>query len=574
MSDRLPARAGAVPLLLEMARARRAREFYPLDHPTVCDAVKRLERVWRAALSGRAELELRLERHGFGLLGLSELRGPGIDDLAIEFQARGLRRLRVTGAFESSEMAALVDALGASRSGPEELERALESAGVRNITTTELSWAELAERQRLRAPVTRAPEPDPEPAHGAEADDTATTAVQAASPTAEPYAEEGEGEPEEKDDGDLVDATALLRLLGELEGCDELETYRRLARRIELRCDALLAAESFFDAYRAALAFARHADGRKAALAADPQGAALAADPRGDPLAADPQGEPLARIGAEARSRLQHLLAVEPFMKFVVELASSGEGLTCVQATQVLVSCGDSVVPLLLEMHAGEDADRSRLAASILIAMGEAALPGLVAALGSPTLERARRAAVLLGDLQHPRAVEALRAALHDSPHAGIRPRIARALLHVGSEQAIGVLVEALDGESEVGELAARCLGESRAPGAAGALIDVIDDRRGRPEGVRREAIRSLGRLGGEQALAALQALLEQRSLLHRKRIRPLRIAAAQALAHIGGESAREALEAHARHGDTAVRRACKSAIERLVEASSQGSSA
>ncbi len=333
------------------------------------------------------------------------------------------------------------------------------------------------------------------------------------------------------------ETSKLLSQLAELEGCDALEPYRELADRIRDFSEALLEARSFFDAYRAALVFTRHSSDR-----------------RGHPE----------EICAEARLRLQGLLESDDFLGFVIELASGEEGLTCVQATQVLLACGEAVVPRLLDAHFTADDETSKRTASILIAMGDAALQVIVAELDSPTLERARRAAQLLGDLQHPRAVESLSAALQNAENPSIRPKVARALVHIGSEEAIDTLIEALQDDTERAELAARCLGESPEPRACAALIEAMEESSGRQESVRREAIRSLGKLGGDEALAALRSLLEQGSLLHRRRIRPLRIAAAQAIARIGNSSAREALERNSRHGDTAVRKACGTALERL----------
>ncbi len=546
MTEGAPARAAAVPLLLEIARARRAREFYSPGHPTLSEALKRLSRVWRMALSEVDELELQLERGCFRLMGVSELRGPGIDELAAELETRGIRRLRVGSNVEPAEMDTLIDALVHDFSGAEELEQLLARSGVQNITTTDHAFGELPgrgahavhdEREEAETRILPAAsrEPDPE--------------AEAGTPTVVDGLGEAPPAPavvkaDDRKTGE--EAPKLLRQLAELEGCDALEAYRELADQISERSNALLEAQSFFDAYRAALLFSRHSSDR-----------------RGHPE----------EICAEAQLRLQRLMECDDFLGFVMELASGEQGLTCVQATQVLLACGEAVVPRLLDLHFVADDETNKRTTSILIAMGDAALPVIVAELGSPTLERARRAAQLLGDIQHPRAVESLTKALRNAENPGIRPKVARALAHIGSVQAIDTLIEALQDDSERAELAARCLGETCEPRTRAALIEAIGESSGRPESVRREAIRSLGKMGGEEALAALRSLLEQGSLLHRRRMRPLRIAAAQAIARIGNSSAREALERSSRQGDTAVRRACGAALERLGPPDDPGSS-
>ena len=590
MREGAPARTAAVPLLLEIARARRAREFYAPGHPTLSEALKRLTRVWRMALSEVDELELQLERGCFQLMGVSELQGPGIDELAAELETRGIRRLRIGSSVEPAEMDALIDALVHDFSGADELEQLLARSDVQNITTTDLVFGELPRRgkrtlhlereegeTRLLPVVSREPDSTAE-----DGTPTAVDCLDGEAPTpvvvesdvrktgqdehddrktgedapkigedapkiGEDAPKIGEEAPKVEPDGPKTgeETSKLLSQLAELEGCDALEPYRELADRIRHFSEALLEARSFFDAYRAALVFTRHASDR-----------------RGHPE----------EICAEARLRLQALLESDDFLGFVIELASGEEGLTCVQATQVLLACGEAVVPRLLDVHFTADDETSKRTASILIAMGDAALQVIVAELDSPTLERARRAAQLLGDLQHPRAVESLSAALQNAENSSIRPKVARALVHIGSQEAIDTLIEALQDDTERAELAARCLGESPEPRACAALIEAIEESSGRQESVRREAIRSLGKLGGDEALAALRSLLEQGSLLHRRRMRPLRIAAAQAIARIGNSSAREALESNSRHGDTAVRKACGTALERLGPPSDSGS--
>ena len=526
MSDVGPSKAIAIPLLLELARARRAREFYPTGHPTLREAQRRLNRLWRTALANRDELELRVERGCFRIPGLSELRGPGIDELASELESRGIRRLRVASEFEPPEMDMLVDALWGSDPGRGDVEQILAAAGVRNITTSGLPFGVLCERSAgspsestnergahpgeiEAAPASAAPAAADTP----EGVDTDTLVQAPLGATEESGPETAEGEEDDPAAGATGPerASDLVQLLAELERCDDLGGYCDMADRIGQCAGALLESESCFHTYRAALVFSQHA---------------------GDQL-----GRP-AEICAEAQKRLWQLLEREEFFRFVVDLAAAGEGLTCVQATQVIVACGEAAAQPLLDLHAGSDEELARCAAAILIAMADDSLQAIVQELSSPTLERARRAAQLLGDLQHPRAVEHL----------------------------IDALIESLNTDTEWAEHAARCLGEARQPRVTQALAAAIEDRSGHPEEVRREAIRSLGKLGGAEAMAALRSLLEQGSLLHRKRVRPLRIAAAQAIGRIGNDSARQTLQANSRHGDTAVRRACRAALERLPD--------
>jgi hypothetical protein len=86
-----------------------------------------------------------------------------------------------------------------------------------------------------------------------------------------------------------------------------------------------------------------------------------------------------------------------------------------------------------------------------------------------------------------------------------------------------------------------------------------------------REAIGALGRLARPEATGALAELLLSRSLLRRRRLRELRIAAASALGRIPGDDAVGALAQAARSRDGQLRRAAQTALDRRAQALSGG---
>ena len=150
-------------LLLELARALRARQFYPPTHPTLKATLERTLAVWHEGLS-KVE-ELRLELRGGSLLLPDGTRagGPGIDDIAKALRLRRVRRLRVHCGLEAQELLVLIDALAQNAESLEQLgglEQSLLRAGVRHITTSEMDFAELSHRAQL--PVPPPPNDDPE----------------------------------------------------------------------------------------------------------------------------------------------------------------------------------------------------------------------------------------------------------------------------------------------------------------------------------------------------------------------------------------------------------------------------
>jgi HEAT repeat protein len=322
-------------------------------------------------------------------------------------------------------------------------------------------------------------------------------------------------------------AAELSRALGELERCADLGSYKQAGMRVERAADVLVRAKSFALAYTAVQTLARHAQ-----------------EPDRD-----------ARQRAEAADRLGRALRSEEMLTFVIEQACS-TGLGSVQAAQILVEVGAMGVPRLLERVASASGEVRQQAAAVLVAMAEHAFPLLVEELTSGDPVRVKRAARLLGEMQHPRGVEFVVAHL-TYPDGLVQKEVARALVRIGTDQAIGALVAALDGEDATAEIAAAALGGSESRLALAALLRVSDPRAPHAALVRREAIRGLGRLQRPEAVPVLSAVLRRRAIFGRKRNRLLRVVAAQALGRIGGAEASALLHSLCQGGDPVVRQAC-----------------
>ena len=149
-------------------------------------------------------------------------------------------------------------------------------------------------------------------------------------------------------------------------------------------------------------------------------------------------------------------------------------------------------------------------------------------------------------------------------PDLTLRFDVASALARLGTPQAMHALVDALDLGHESAEIAAAALAHFPERHSLDALIAAVDDRSGLAEPVRLAAIRSLGRIGGPDALGMLRWVLEAGSRWRRRALRPLRIEAARGIGMIGGEAAHEVLSRNAGRGARAVRRACRGVLDQL----------
>jgi len=186
------------PLVLDLARAMRARRAHPPDHPVVAEALARAALAWQAAASSGGPLELspgagRLEQGGG-----RPLEGAGAAELANELRARGVERLVLRGEPAPADLRVLVEllvrepaALGAE-GGAAAVLRASGARGVEAFAAT----------QKRDGP--------------------------AAAEAAEANAFLGQHIAE------------LVRLLAELERCDDIAGYNLIANKVEVCVDVLV----------------------------------------------------------------------------------------------------------------------------------------------------------------------------------------------------------------------------------------------------------------------------------------------------------------------------------------------
>jgi len=547
--------ADVVTLLIELGRALKARRFYPGDHPARKATLERSFRAWRTDLDRSGPLELEVRQGAFRIVGGSEALGRGtLDELARELVHHAVRRLRFEPDLDAAAFEALVDVLSLD---PEEVqeaggvERALYERAPAGITLNAVDYAALLQRES-EARAQGAPEAEaadagqaepPEPAAGdSQPEAGQTTGLDPLAQLGGLLREEGD----EARDGTLqpeaepdrgIELVARLRLLDE---CREDEEYARTLQAVMAEISRLPPdADAADDAYRAVLVLSAHAsDG--------------------------PRSERQRTLAEEA---LFHL-ATGARLDDVVRRACDKGPQASVRATQILLQLGAHAVPPLFDAMLEEsDPERRGQLGALLIAMGDKATPEVKRSLEEGEPARARLAARLAGELQNPGLAPYLRGVLRSEEAAlDLQKDAAKALQRIGSAAAARILAEAVSGApAEVAAVAAHALAATRSPRGLEVLVTTL--RRSLREDdqlLAREVIRALGRLGREEAAPALAEILGRRSLLGRKKLRELKLAAAAALGRLPGDEARELLERVARgRGDAQVRRAARTALSR-----------
>jgi len=553
--------ADVVTLLIELGRALKARRFYPGEHPARKATLARSFRAWRTDLERSGPLELEVRQGAFRIAGESEALGRGtLDELARELVHHAVRRLRVEPDLDAEAFEALVAVLSLDPDEVQEaggVERALYARAPVGITLNAVDYAALLERE-TRGGEADAPSGAAEPDVAEEASARGEAASEAPSlpepperqsHDVDPLTQLGEllqGEGDEAHDGTLqpeaepdrgAELVARLRLLDE---CREDGTYARALQAVMEEVEHLPPdAAGADDVYRAVLVLSAHA-------------------------------------GEGARSERQRTLAEEALFHLatgarlddVVRRACEKGPQASVRATQILLQLGAHAVPRLLDALLGEDdPERRGQLNALLIAMGDKATPEVKRSLEEGEPPRARLAARLAGELQNPGLAPYLRGVLRNA-EAGpeLQKEAAKALQRIGGATAARILADAVSAApSDVAAVAAHALAATRSPRGLEVLVTTM--RRALREDdqtLAREMIRALGRLGREEAVPALGEILGRRSLLGRKKLRELKLAAAAALGRLPGDEARSWLERVAQgRGDAQVRRAARTALAR-----------
>ena len=184
------------------------------------------------------------------------------------------------------------------------------------------------------------------------------------------------------------------------------------------------------------------------------------------------------------------------------------------------------------------------------------AVDALVQALRTDTDARVREAAAeSLGEIDSPRAVPGLIAALGAERVAAVRAKIAWALGEIDDARAVDALSAVVrDNEVEVRRQAVWALGEIGSPAGAAALMVALRDS---DVETRKQAVWGLGETKSTDAITAISAATKDADAEVRKQ-------AVEALGEIEDKRALPALEAATRDAEVEVRRAAIESIGQL----------
>jgi HEAT repeat protein len=336
-------------------------------------------------------------------------------------------------------------------------------------------------------------------------------------------------------------ADTLGALLGELAHCDSTASYLDLARRAITEAERARDAEA---TYRVLDAIAQHVESKEQ------------------------------RLGEVARSFLLSLCTGDA-LRDLLERTARGDGAEQVRSAQILTLVGEPAAAAVLDRMPAypELVQRERLV-PLLLALGERAVPELMQRLARPEREIARSAAHILGMLQHPGAVPPL-AELAAGADPVLREEAARALVRIGSEEAVSALASGLRGERSVAISAVQHLAGTASVKAVAPLGHALERALDAKDvDLAKEILRALGRVGRPEANAIFGSVMHRKAGLTGRWLRDVKVAAASALATVPGDQAVALLAEALQARDEPLRKAAQRALDRRAEAVARGSRA
>lgn len=213
-----------------------------------------------------------------------------------------------------------------------------------------------------------------------------------------------------------------------------------------------------------------------------------------------------------------------------------------------------------------DDAASRRTLAEALIRQGTTATHVLLEFLGDERWYVVRNTVAILGEIRDQKTAIYLTAHLQH-PDMRVRREAIRALTRIGGASAIGILLQAVEGDDQdLRRQALLSLGAMKSPAAVPTLLKLVmrHDPRFKHLEETKEAIKALGEIGSAEAIPALLAILRQRSFFRRAQLDEVRATAVLALGEIGSPDPLAALESAIDDRSKTVARAAVQAVKQI----------
>ena len=276
-----------------------------------------------------------------------------------------------------------------------------------------------------------------------------------------------------------------------------------------------------------------------------------------------------------ARAALQ-AIGTDAILSFVAQMIRTATPEQAETATQLLIFLGERAAPMLIQLMAEPLMPGADTAvAEALVRLGDLAVPELCRTLHSGYSQVGQAVVRVLSRIGTPAALEGLGKALQ-ARDVLVRLAAVQALGKTNAPEAARLLLPGLtDHNPSIRRAAIAAIGDLRSTQAVPELSRLALAHPGlfaRCVGDQFEAICSLGKIGGGQAIQTLSRVLKRRSLFGAAKTDEIRLAAAAALKRIGTPECLDVLAGHTKDKRPAVRSACLEMFEGLQTGQPPGS--
>jgi HEAT repeat protein len=515
-------------ILIELNKAVKALNFYPERHPSLDAQLAHCHSLLKSASSAEGAIKWTVDQKGFYSEKISiAAEHIGTAALAKQFF---LRRIKVMTFRPDITLNDVTGFLSLLSHEPADIlleggvEKMLAKRGVRGVLVNEMSYEEL---KNLEEEVKEEEE------------------IEEAMLVEESEEEEA-GEDEQKitderrppSDELPIGEETLDHLLERFKRERDTIKYKDLAVRIKEKAEAAISQGHFDDSLPVLLVFSEHT--RPAS--------GLTEDLRDITL-----------------GHLRKLLTPDTINHLIILLGQGEEEDTRQAIEQILLKAGEEVTGLLLDALVDtNEASARRNIYNTLVSFGEIIRHEVERRLGDERWFGVRQMVSLLGALGGTQSLALLEAA-YAHPDIRVRREVLKSLSRIPSKRSSEILMGALkNGDRALRGQAVISLAILKDPNAVDILGQIAVKREAFSDNLelRKEAVKALGIIGDEKAVQYLTTLILKKVWFGKKDHEEIRLLAVMSLGRIGGHDAMDAIERASHVSKGALYSACKRFLE------------
>ncbi len=514
-------------ILIEFAKAVKAAHFYPEGHPNLEAVIEKTFNLLRDIIKEKGNVKWTVERAGFmeGRLAIGRSHKP-LEALAKDLFYKRVREITFTQEATLTEWKDLLSILKMDTDSLKKgggLEKLLVSKEIKGIQLNEMNFEDIIKKVKELEEAKKKEEME------SEQEEEAAEIEQEEEEVIHSMEEQLEAVEESEETLDV--------LLDKLDKEENTMPYQTIAHKITGKIKPLREEKNWQGLSPVLIIFVNHSN---------------------------PESRRRAEQKTIASNILNGLLNSDMTGYLITRLCSRHEERR-LEVQQMLLLLGEEAMKqLLTTLVDRDDAYSRRQIFNALTMFGEMVRLEAEKRLDDTRWFVVRQMVSLLGEIGSPQSLEAIKTAFG---HKDIRVKkeVLKAVSKIPGNESATFLLQRLDEDNAAIKLqviiSLGILKEQAAVEPLGNLAMKKDFFNENIE-IRKEAVRSIGLIGGSNAIAILKNLLNKRVFWGKKPNDEVRSVAAISLGRIGGKDAMDALEGAAKTSKGIVHIACKKAME------------